>query len=193
MKAITDDPLGFFESGGWTFLDPESGSDGEGDDGGEEEEDEAYEPTDIESDEEFVLKPFFFWGMNIPHRLILVLHAINYSISIFVFPEVMMNPSIPKRQKMRPKIVRISVLMRNPEKIGRIWKEKRLKMMPITQLEVKKHQHMRTRKSRAMIAATRTKAVKIIGKIQRTEISTKKMKSNSKILKNETKLVTLTV
>lgn len=59
MKAITDDPIGFFESGGWTFLDPESGSDGEGDDHGEEEEDEAYEPTDMESDEEFVLKPFF--------------------------------------------------------------------------------------------------------------------------------------
>lgn len=59
MKAITDDPIGFFESGGWTFLDPESGSDAEGDDDGEEEEDEAYEPTDIESDEEFVLKPSF--------------------------------------------------------------------------------------------------------------------------------------
>lgn len=57
MKTITDDPIGFLESGGWTFLDPESGSDGEGDDGGEEEEDEAYEPTDMESDEEFVLKP----------------------------------------------------------------------------------------------------------------------------------------
>lgn len=24
MKTITDDPEGFFESGGWTFLDPES-------------------------------------------------------------------------------------------------------------------------------------------------------------------------
>ena len=24
MKTITDDPEGFFDSGGWTFLDPES-------------------------------------------------------------------------------------------------------------------------------------------------------------------------
>lgn len=62
MKAITDDPIGFFESGGWTFLDPESGSDAEGDVDGEEEEDEAYEPTDMESDEEFVFKLFFFLG-----------------------------------------------------------------------------------------------------------------------------------
>ena len=30
MKTIVDDPEGFFESGGWSFLDPES--DGEGDD-----------------------------------------------------------------------------------------------------------------------------------------------------------------
>ena len=29
MKTITDDPEGFFESGGWSFLDPESGSDDE--------------------------------------------------------------------------------------------------------------------------------------------------------------------
>jgi len=24
MKTITDDPEGFFDNGGWTFLDPES-------------------------------------------------------------------------------------------------------------------------------------------------------------------------
>ena len=24
MKTITDDPEGFFDSGGWSFLDPES-------------------------------------------------------------------------------------------------------------------------------------------------------------------------
>lgn len=43
MKTITDDPKGFFENGGWTFLDPES--DNEGGDGGddESEEDEVYE------------------------------------------------------------------------------------------------------------------------------------------------------
>lgn len=45
MKTITDDPEGFFENGGWTFLDPES--DGEGDhESMESEEDEAYNPTD---------------------------------------------------------------------------------------------------------------------------------------------------
>ena len=51
MKTIVDDPDGFFEQGGWTFLDPESGSEGEHE-SGDEEEDDAYEPTDIESDDE---------------------------------------------------------------------------------------------------------------------------------------------
>lgn len=51
MKTITDDPEGFFESGGWTFLDPES--DGENNAGSEEsEQDDAYEPTDLESEDE---------------------------------------------------------------------------------------------------------------------------------------------
>ncbi len=78
MKTITDDPKGFFENGGWTFLDPES--DGENGGAGSEESEEddvsvvvfcepfqtcndqkknffhfnqqAYEPTDMESDEE---------------------------------------------------------------------------------------------------------------------------------------------
>lgn len=49
MKTITDDPEGFFEQGGWSFLDPESGSEGE-DEEAESEEDEVYEPTDLESD-----------------------------------------------------------------------------------------------------------------------------------------------
>merc|ERR1719481_621972 len=51
MKTIVDDPEGFFESGGWSFLDPES--DGEDDDdddsdetfnmsGGDDEEDETF-------------------------------------------------------------------------------------------------------------------------------------------------------
>ncbi|KMY96971.1 FACT complex subunit spt16 isoform X2 [Drosophila simulans] len=51
MKTITDDPEGFFDQGGWTFLDPESGSEGENETA-ESEEDEAYNPTDAESDEE---------------------------------------------------------------------------------------------------------------------------------------------
>lgn len=42
MKTITDDPEGFFESGGWTFLDPES-DDEVGEDEDEEDEDEVYE------------------------------------------------------------------------------------------------------------------------------------------------------
>lgn len=43
MKTIVDDPEGFFEQGGWTFLDP--GSDDEADHHGEDSsnEDEAYE------------------------------------------------------------------------------------------------------------------------------------------------------
>ena len=43
MKTIIDDPEGFFESGGWSFLDPNSGSEAEGD-----------EDEDLDSeDEEF--------------------------------------------------------------------------------------------------------------------------------------------
>ena len=38
MKTITDDPKGFFESGGWTFLDPES--DGENGNAGSDESEE---------------------------------------------------------------------------------------------------------------------------------------------------------
>lgn len=53
MKTITDDPEGFFESGGWTFLDPESdGENANGHGSDESEEDDAYEPTDLESEEE---------------------------------------------------------------------------------------------------------------------------------------------
>lgn len=52
MKTITDDPKAFFETGGWTFLDPESDSEVEGEGMDESEEDEAYEPTDLESEDE---------------------------------------------------------------------------------------------------------------------------------------------
>lgn len=46
MKTITDDPVGFIENGGWTFLDPDSEGEDNGNDESEDEEDDAYEPTD---------------------------------------------------------------------------------------------------------------------------------------------------
>lgn len=50
MKTITDDPVGFFEnSGGWTFLDPESDGEEQNEDS-DDEEDDAYEPTDAETE-----------------------------------------------------------------------------------------------------------------------------------------------
>ncbi|KAL3860233.1 hypothetical protein ACJMK2_010387 [Sinanodonta woodiana] len=50
MKTITDDPEGFFDSGGWSFLSPESDVEAEEDD--EEDEDEVYEPSDLSEEEE---------------------------------------------------------------------------------------------------------------------------------------------
>lgn len=50
MKTITDDPEGFFEQGGWSFLDPNSEDENEDDD--EDEEDEQYAPTDASGSEE---------------------------------------------------------------------------------------------------------------------------------------------
>lgn len=50
MKTITDDPEGFFDSGGWSFLDPES--DAEEADSDDSEEDEHYVPTDDDTEEE---------------------------------------------------------------------------------------------------------------------------------------------
>ncbi|EAT36003.1 AAEL011876-PA [Aedes aegypti] len=52
MKTITDDPEGFFDNGGWTFLDPESDGEGEPNDDTEDEEDDAYEPTDDDDEDE---------------------------------------------------------------------------------------------------------------------------------------------
>ncbi|XP_070574512.1 FACT complex subunit SPT16-like [Ptychodera flava] len=49
MKTIVDDPAGFFEQGGWNFLEPESASEGDDDD---EDEDAAYEPSDLEAEDE---------------------------------------------------------------------------------------------------------------------------------------------
>ncbi|XP_063216502.1 FACT complex subunit spt16 isoform X2 [Bacillus rossius redtenbacheri] len=51
MKTITDDPEGFFESGGWTFLDPESDDENKEEDVEEEEEDDEFQPSDLESEE----------------------------------------------------------------------------------------------------------------------------------------------
>lgn len=48
MKTIVDDPEGFFESGGWSFLDPES--DGEADDDSDDE-DENFEGSGEEGSE----------------------------------------------------------------------------------------------------------------------------------------------
>ncbi|CAL7935430.1 unnamed protein product [Xylocopa violacea] len=52
MKTITDDPEGFFDSGGWSFLDPESDAENDEVEDEEEEEDDAYEPSDFDSEEE---------------------------------------------------------------------------------------------------------------------------------------------
>lgn len=50
MKTITDDPVGFIETGGWSFLEPDSeGEDAAGDET-EDEEDDAYEPTDSDAE-----------------------------------------------------------------------------------------------------------------------------------------------
>ncbi|XP_068097539.1 FACT complex subunit SPT16 [Hyperolius riggenbachi] len=53
MKTIVDDPEGFFEQGGWSFLEPEGeGSDGEADGSESEIEDETFNPSDDEEEEE---------------------------------------------------------------------------------------------------------------------------------------------
>merc|ERR1711962_1656524 len=48
MKTIVDDPEGFFESGGWSFLDPES--DGEDDDEDTDDEDETFAMDESDDD-----------------------------------------------------------------------------------------------------------------------------------------------
>jgi nucleosome binding factor SPN SPT16 subunit len=52
MKTITDDPEGFFESGGWSFLEPDSDSEAEVEDDEEEEEDETFQVSEEEESEE---------------------------------------------------------------------------------------------------------------------------------------------
>lgn len=49
MKTITDDPVDFFDQGGWSFLDPNSGDEAEVED--EEEEEDDYNPSASEDDE----------------------------------------------------------------------------------------------------------------------------------------------
>jgi len=51
MKTITDDSEGFFDQGGWSFLDPESDAEAEDMDD-EDEDDEHYAPTDSGSGED---------------------------------------------------------------------------------------------------------------------------------------------
>ena len=53
MKTITDDPEGFFESGGWTFLDPESDEENAEEEDDDDEEDDAYQ---VLKNQSFVLK-----------------------------------------------------------------------------------------------------------------------------------------
>ena len=48
MKTITEDPEDFFDNGGWSFLDPNSGDEGEGDE--DEEEEDDYNPSASEDD-----------------------------------------------------------------------------------------------------------------------------------------------
>ena len=65
MKTIIDDPEGFFESGGWSFLDPNSGSEAEGD-----------EDDDLDSeDEEFQVR--YVYLRNAPFKIDFNLHYIQ--------------------------------------------------------------------------------------------------------------------
>jgi hypothetical protein len=50
MKTITDNPEEFFESGGWNFLDPDSGSEEEEET--EDEEDEEFKVSDDDESDE---------------------------------------------------------------------------------------------------------------------------------------------
>ncbi|XP_029436042.1 FACT complex subunit SPT16 [Rhinatrema bivittatum] len=53
MKTIVDDPEGFFEQGGWSFLEPEGeGSDAEQEGSESELEDETFNPSDDEAEED---------------------------------------------------------------------------------------------------------------------------------------------
>lgn len=51
MKTIVDDPEGFFEDGGWNFLDQEGGGDDDEDDDEDSEDDEFNASSDVSEDE----------------------------------------------------------------------------------------------------------------------------------------------
>lgn len=51
LKTINDDPEGFFENGGWNFLEPDSDTE-DHDDDDEEDEDETFEISEDEGSEE---------------------------------------------------------------------------------------------------------------------------------------------
>lgn len=55
MKTITENPEEFFETGGWSFLDPDSDNEKEEVDDEEEDEDEAYEVIIV------YIFPYFFY------------------------------------------------------------------------------------------------------------------------------------
>ena len=52
MKTIVDDPEGFFDQGGWSFLDPDSDAENGEDDDDDDEEDDQYTPTESEDSDE---------------------------------------------------------------------------------------------------------------------------------------------
>lgn len=63
MKTITDDPEGFFESGGWSFLDPEE-SEGEGEETEDEEDEEFKMSGDDDSAEVRLSRNRFIFFYN---------------------------------------------------------------------------------------------------------------------------------
>lgn len=77
MKTIVDDPDGFFESGGWSFLDPESEGEDEED---SEEEDENFEVSEEEGSDYSESDDDFRNQLNL-----IVVRALNGFQSIDVF------------------------------------------------------------------------------------------------------------
>ena len=52
MKTITDDPEGFFEDGGWNFLDGDGGDEAEMDDDDDDSEDQEFQMSGSDASEE---------------------------------------------------------------------------------------------------------------------------------------------
>jgi hypothetical protein len=116
MKTITDDPVGFIETGGWTFLEPDSEGEDAANDETEDEEDDAYEPTD--SDVEGKLSKI---KLNLK-----ILLLMNYLCLQRMKTQI---PNIPKFLRMKKKTNRQMTLavMKNLVRIGLIWKERQQK------------------------------------------------------------------